>query len=85
MAAQTALTPDAAVDAYDDPRMAMCFSLVSLGGVPMWGNDPKRTAKTSPDQFDAFPAVSAVKGAAADVVDECGFPRIFWICSHDPQ
>jgi len=28
-------TPNAAIDTYDDHRMAMCFSLVSLGGVPV--------------------------------------------------
>ena len=29
-----------AVDTYDDHRMAMCFSLVTLGGVPVRINDP---------------------------------------------
>ena len=27
--------PDVAIDTYDDHRMAMCFSLVALGGVPV--------------------------------------------------
>jgi len=51
------LTANAAIDTYDDHRMAMCFSLVSLGGVPVRINDPKCTAKTFPDYFDAFASV----------------------------
>ena len=48
------LTPDshAAIDTYDDHRMAMCFSLVALGGVPVRINDPKCVAKTFPDYFE---------------------------------
>jgi 3-phosphoshikimate 1-carboxyvinyltransferase len=49
-----ALTPNAAIDTYDDHRMAMCFSLISLGGVPVTINDPKCVAKTFPDYFDRF-------------------------------
>lgn len=48
------LTPNAAIDTYDDHRMAMCFSLVSLGGVPITINDPKCVAKTFPDYFERF-------------------------------
>ncbi len=53
-----ALAP-AAIDTYDDHRMAMCFSLASLDGVLRGGttvriNDPKCVAKTFPDYFDAF-------------------------------
>ena len=48
------LTPNAAIDTYDDHRMAMCFSLVSLGGVPVRINDPKCVAKTFPDYFEQF-------------------------------
>jgi 3-phosphoshikimate 1-carboxyvinyltransferase len=48
------LTPNAAIDTYDDHRMAMCFSLVSLGGVPVRINDPKCVNKTFPDYFDRF-------------------------------
>jgi 3-phosphoshikimate 1-carboxyvinyltransferase len=50
----TALTPGAAIDTYDDHRMAMCFSLVALGGVPVRINDPKCVAKTFPDYFEVF-------------------------------
>jgi len=49
----------AAIDTYDDHRMAMCFSLASLDGVTRRGNtirinDPKCVAKTFPDYFDVF-------------------------------
>ncbi|OYY49621.1 MAG: 3-phosphoshikimate 1-carboxyvinyltransferase [Methylophilaceae bacterium 17-44-8] len=48
------LTPHAVIDTYDDHRMAMCFSLVSLGGVPITINDPNCVAKTFPNYFDEF-------------------------------
>jgi 3-phosphoshikimate 1-carboxyvinyltransferase len=53
-----ALTLNAAIDTYDDHRMAMCFSLVSLGNVPVRINDPKCVAKTFPDYFSAFAAIA---------------------------
>ncbi|ABN90360.1 bifunctional prephenate dehydrogenase/3-phosphoshikimate 1-carboxyvinyltransferase [Burkholderia pseudomallei] len=52
------LTPNASIDTYDDHRMAMCFSLVSLGGVPVRINDPKCVGKTFPDYFDRFLALA---------------------------
>lgn len=42
------------IDTYDDHRMAMCFSLVSLLGVNVIINDPKCTHKTFPTYFDVF-------------------------------
>jgi 3-phosphoshikimate 1-carboxyvinyltransferase len=48
------LTPNAVIHTYDDHRMAMCFSLVSLGGVPITIDDPKCVAKTFPTYFDEF-------------------------------
>ena len=48
------LTPNAVIDTYDDHRMAMCFSLVSLGGVQITINDPKCVAKTFPNYFEEF-------------------------------
>jgi 3-phosphoshikimate 1-carboxyvinyltransferase len=53
----------AAIDTYDDHRMAMCFSLASLDGAARRGNtvrinDPKCVAKTFPDYFDAFAKVT---------------------------
>ncbi|HRP22634.1 MAG TPA: bifunctional 3-phosphoshikimate 1-carboxyvinyltransferase/cytidylate kinase [Thauera sp.] len=48
----------AAIDTYDDHRMAMCFSLVSLGGCRVRINDPKCVNKTFPGYFDAFGQVA---------------------------
>ena len=50
-------TPSALIDTYDDHRMAMCFSLVSLAGVPVRINDPNCVAKTFPDYFQRFAAI----------------------------
>jgi 3-phosphoshikimate 1-carboxyvinyltransferase len=44
----------ATIDTYDDHRMAMCFSLVALGGAGVRINDPECVAKTFPDYFRAF-------------------------------
>jgi 3-phosphoshikimate 1-carboxyvinyltransferase len=52
------LLPNASIDTYDDHRMAMCFSLVSLGGVPIRINDPKCVGKTFPDYFERFTALA---------------------------
>ena len=46
------LTPHAEIDTYDDHRMAMCFSLVALGGVPVRINDPQCVNKTFPAFFE---------------------------------
>jgi 3-phosphoshikimate 1-carboxyvinyltransferase len=51
------LTPNAVIDTYDDHRMAMCFSLVALGGVPVTLNDPKCVNKTFPDYFAQFASI----------------------------
>ncbi len=51
------LIPNAAIDTYDDHRMAMCFSLVSLGGIPITINDPKCVNKTFPDYFKEFTSI----------------------------
>ncbi len=53
------LPPSRAIDTYDDHRMAMCFSLAALGGVPVTINDPACVNKTYPGYFDAFAEVSA--------------------------
>lgn len=44
----------ATIDTYDDHRMAMCFSLAALGGVPVRINDPQCVRKTFPGYFAAF-------------------------------
>jgi 3-phosphoshikimate 1-carboxyvinyltransferase len=53
----------AAIDTYDDHRMAMCFSLASLDGAIRRGtkvriNDPQCVAKTFPEYFGAFAKVT---------------------------
>lgn len=48
----------AAIDTYDDHRMAMCFSLVALSDTPVTIDDPKCTSKTFPDYFDKFAQLS---------------------------
>ncbi|MDT3707533.1 MAG: 3-phosphoshikimate 1-carboxyvinyltransferase [Thiobacillus sp.] len=52
------LIPGAVIDTYDDHRMAMCLSLVSLGGVPVRINDPGCVAKTFPDYFRVFAGIA---------------------------
>ncbi len=52
------LTPNAVIDTYDDHRMAMCLSLVALGGVPVRINDPGCTAKTFPTYFDELARIA---------------------------
>jgi 3-phosphoshikimate 1-carboxyvinyltransferase len=53
------LTPNAVIDTYDDHRMAMCFALVALGGVPVRINDPACVNKTYPDYFAALARLTA--------------------------
>jgi 3-phosphoshikimate 1-carboxyvinyltransferase len=48
------LAPHASIDTYDDHRMAMCFSLVALAGVPVRINDPQCVRKTFPNYFAEF-------------------------------
>lgn len=49
----------AAIDTYNDHRMAMCFSLLALGPAGITINDPKCTAKTFPDYFEKLQSISA--------------------------
>ncbi len=48
----------AAIDTYDDHRMAMCFSLLALDPVSVTINDPECTAKTFPAYFDVLESIS---------------------------
>jgi 3-phosphoshikimate 1-carboxyvinyltransferase len=48
----------AAIDTYNDHRIAMCFSLVALSDTPVTINDPGCTSKTFPDYFTKFASVS---------------------------
>jgi 3-phosphoshikimate 1-carboxyvinyltransferase len=54
----SSLTSHANIDTYDDHRMAMCFSLVALGDVPVRINDPRCVAKTFPDYFQRFASIA---------------------------
>lgn len=47
-------SPEEGIDTYDDHRMAMCFSLVTLAGLPLRINEPGCVAKTFPDYFSVF-------------------------------
>ncbi len=47
----------AAIDTYDDHRMAMCFSMAAFGGAGVRINEPECVAKTFPDYFERFAEV----------------------------
>jgi len=49
----------AAIDTYDDHRMAMCFSLLALDPVSVTINEPECTAKTFPTYFEVFESISS--------------------------
>ncbi len=51
----------ATIDTYDDHRMAMCFSLAALGGVPIRIVDPNCVAKTFPDYFKVLAGLTSRK------------------------
>ena len=53
----------ATIDTYDDHRMAMCFSLAALGGVPVRINDPDCARKTFPDYFREFLRLAVLQTA----------------------
>ena len=58
-----AITPPAtithaAIDTYNDHRMAMCFSLLALAPNSVTINDPKCTAKTFPDYFEKLATIT---------------------------
>lgn len=59
---------EAAIDTYDDHRIAMCFSLAAVAGLPVHIRDPKCVAKTFPDYFDRLAALTA--GAAQPTRDQ---------------
>lgn len=47
----------AAIDTYDDHRIAMSFSLAAFGNQPITINDPKCTSKTFPTYFELFDSI----------------------------
>lgn len=48
----------AVIDTYEDHRVAMCFSLVTLGGPYVRINDPKCVNKTFPEYFTTFVGIA---------------------------
>ena len=48
----------AAIDTYDDHRMAMCFALAALGGAGVTINDPGCVRKTFPQFFETFGSIA---------------------------
>ncbi|NOR55120.1 MAG: 3-phosphoshikimate 1-carboxyvinyltransferase [Sulfurovum sp.] len=48
----------AAIDTYDDHRMAMCFSLLALDEASVTINEPECTAKTFPTYFEVLKSIS---------------------------
>ena len=48
----------AAIDTYNDHRMAMSFSLAALGDVPITINNPECVSKTFPDYFEQLAGIS---------------------------
>jgi len=48
----------AAIDTYDDHRMAMCFSLLALDPISVTINEPECTAKTFPTYFEVLASIS---------------------------
>lgn len=58
-----AITPPAAIthaaiDTYNDHRMAMCFSLLALAPASVTINNPQCTAKTFPDYFEKLASIT---------------------------
>ncbi len=51
------ITP-AAIDTYNDHRMAMSFSLAALGDAPITINNPDCVSKTFPDYFEQLAGIS---------------------------
>ena len=54
----SSLIKNVKIETYDDHRMAMAFSLVAAGGVPVTIMDPGCTRKTFPTYFEELEAVS---------------------------
>ncbi len=49
----------AAIDTYNDHRMAMCFSLLTLSPASVTINEPECTAKTFPTYFEVLQSISS--------------------------
>lgn len=49
----------AAIDTYDDHRIAMCFSLLALSDISVTINEPECTSKTFPAYFEVLESISS--------------------------
>ena len=49
----------AAIDTYNDHRMAMSFSLAALGDAPITINNPECVSKTFPDYFEQLAGIAS--------------------------
>jgi 3-phosphoshikimate 1-carboxyvinyltransferase len=49
----------AAIDTYNDHRIAMCFSLVAFSDTAVTINDPGCTSKTFPTYFELFNTIAS--------------------------
>jgi 3-phosphoshikimate 1-carboxyvinyltransferase len=56
---------EASIDTYDDHRIAMCFSLAAVAGLPVHIRDPKCVAKTFPDYFERLATLTSGSQAGA--------------------
>ena len=56
---------DAAIDTWDDHRMAMCFSLAAFGPAAIRIMDPGCVAKTFPTYFDVYGALVSSEGVVS--------------------
>ncbi|MGZ8982175.1 MAG: 3-phosphoshikimate 1-carboxyvinyltransferase, partial [Burkholderiaceae bacterium] len=59
---------EATIDTYDDHRVAMCFALAAVAGLPVHIRDPRCVAKTFPDYFERLARLTA--GAANPMRDQ---------------
>jgi 3-phosphoshikimate 1-carboxyvinyltransferase len=59
----------AVIHTYDDHRMAMCLALAALGGVPLRIDDPGCVAKTFPEFFEEFAAVTVPRPVPVIAID----------------
>lgn len=64
------ITPDVAIDTYDDHRMAMVFTLAACGGINVIINDPGCTAKTFPTYFEEIRKLIRFDGSAGAAAPE---------------
>jgi len=55
---RSSIKPNVSIDTYNDHRIAMSFSLVALGGVPVRINDPGCVAKTFPAYFKVLSSIA---------------------------